>query len=229
MNTRLVNLLVKAIQETECSYDGFNQAAKIARDRCQLKAKTKPKADKQLPTLEDLRKFFATVKKSSAKHTLMINLMFLMGLRCEEMTLLKWDDLDLEPGKELAHVHRKAKRDKNFVIPGQIADHLRLWKDQNKKAVYVFESKYHEHYTTRMVRKMVQGYREAAGLSAVIHPHAFRHLIATFLADEGWSSHEIQLVTGHDSLTSTERYITNNVNTIRGKLNQVTSKIGGGL
>jgi hypothetical protein len=54
-------------------------------------------------------------------------------------------------------------------------------------------------------------------------------MILTLLAAEGWSDSELQLVSGHDSRTSLDKYIYQNPETIRTKLNSSLSKVLGGV
>jgi len=53
---------------------------------------------------------------------------------------------------------------------------------------------------------LVQEYADAAGIKTKVHPHLFRHQCLTWLTSQGMSDAAIQLVSGHASKKSLERY-----------------------
>ncbi len=71
---------------------------------------------------------------------------------------------------------------------------------------FVFETQRCGPYTIRRVQQIVQRYREAAGLGAVVSPHLFRHQMLTFLTGQKLSDAQIQLLSGHASKKSLEMY-----------------------
>jgi integrase/recombinase XerD len=54
--------------------------------------------------------------------------------------------------------------------------------------------------------KIVQGYREKAGITQPLHPHLFRHQMLTYLRSKGLTDAQIQLISGHESKKSLEVY-----------------------
>jgi integrase len=52
---------------------------------------------------------------------------------------------------------------------------------------YLFETRRFGPFTTRRFQKIVQGYREMAGIMPPLHPHLFRHQMLTFLTSKGLS------------------------------------------
>ena len=46
----------------------------------------------------------------------------------------------------------------------------------------------------RRIQRIVEGYREKAGMSQPIHPHLFRHQMLTYLTTKGLSDAQIQLI-----------------------------------
>jgi integrase/recombinase XerD len=61
------------------------------------------------------------------------------------------------------------------------------------------------------VRQLLRRLAREAGLPDEVwqrmHPHVLRHSAATLLAADGVPIHEIQLLLGHESITTTQRYI----------------------
>ncbi len=64
----------------------------------------------------------------------------------------------------------------------------------------------HEHLNVRAIQRIVQQYREMAGLEIAATPHSFRHTFATGYVEKSNTS-RAQKVLGHRSLSSTERYL----------------------
>jgi len=70
----------------------------------------------------------------------------------------------------------------------------------------MFETQRCSPYTVRRVQQIVQRYREAAGLGAIVHPHVFQHQMLTFPTGQKLSDAQIQLLSGHASKKSLELY-----------------------
>lgn len=225
----VVKAMCALIREHELSYEEFNECAKMAREQMELSRPGRKPVVKPIPSMDDVKKFMGLIERASTTDALMMKLLLILGIRSVELVSIRIADLDLTPGSERIYARRKGGRDKVFAIPGKIAGLLRMYVEQAEKQVYLFESDYHRAYTTRAIRKKIQGYRESAGIGDVIHAHNFRHLILTMLAAQGWSDSELQLVSGHDSRTSLDRYLHNNPEMIREKLNKAVDTVMAGV
>lgn len=223
---KVVKELVKIIRDYELNYDEFVELCSLARVEMQLVRKERKKVDKQMPSIEEVKKFMQCIEKHSSADALMIKILIFMGIRSCELVRIKISDLDLTPGKEMMFTNRKAGLDKNFVIPEKIASLLRLYVSQASKQVYLFESGYHKPYSEKAgaIRKMMQRYRREAGVSDLITPHACRHLLLTTLGGKGWTDSELQKVSGHASRVNLDKYTHLNPELIRNKLNRDLSE-----
>ncbi len=58
-----------------------------------------------------------------------------------------------------------------------------------------------------MIQLIIRKYRMLLGIVVPTTPHSFRHGFATYLAEEGASPAAIQILLGHESLHTTDRYV----------------------
>lgn len=77
---------------------------------------------------------------------------------------------------------------------------------QEKGAVYLFESNRLTKFTTRWIREIVKNYARKAGINKGIHPHIFRYQLLTYLTSKGIVDAKIQLISGHKSPDSLSIY-----------------------
>ncbi len=75
-----------------------------------------------------------------------------------------------------------------------------------KGATYLFESSWKKRYTDRGIRKILERYADAAGLSKSMSPHKLRHFLFTWLKKQGIDDALIQPYSGHASRKSLEVY-----------------------
>lgn len=223
--TAIVKDILKIVKEEELTYQEFIQICKDVRDEAKLIPDRKPQIIKPVPTLESCRQFIHIIEKENSKDSLMMRILIYTGIREVELVNIEIKDIDLTPGEEKIFLHRKAGRDKWIVLPDKLAPIIRMYLSANQNNYYLFESSYHKPYTTRSIRGKIQKYREKAGLTDTIHAHNFRHMILTVLASQGWTDSQLQLVSGHDSRTSLDRYIYQNPELIREKLNSEINRI----
>ena len=69
----------------------------------------------------------------------------------------------------------------------------------------LFYTRKHQALTVRHVQKLIQFYRERAGLVGVT-PHKFRHLFASRVLNAGASCRQVQVLLGHRWLNTVEVY-----------------------
>jgi len=70
----------------------------------------------------------------------------------------------------------------------------------------VFLNRYGRQLTRAMIFTMIKNLAKDSGLKKSISPHSFRHSFATHLLENGADLRTIQMMMGHESITTTEVY-----------------------
>ena len=135
-----------------------------------------------------------------------LELLYGCGLRVSELTGLRWEDVDLEERWLII----LGKGDKERRVPfGSCAQHalLALREAGCHEGPYVFAGRRGRPLTVRTVHRTVTGLASLAGLEGVT-PHTLRHSCATHLLEHGASLKFVQEFLGHESLATTQIYLT---------------------
>ena len=164
-----------------------------------------PKIGRKLPvilTKKEVKKLIEAAK--SVKSRLLIQLLYGSGLRISECLALKWDDLDLLEGTGWVRAG-KGSKDRLFIYSKTlIKDLTELTKEG--KSMFIFSNKTGKPSSPRNAQKLIKRASMRAGITKVVSPHTLRHSFATHLLDDGVDIRKIQVLLGHSSLNTTERY-----------------------
>jgi integrase/recombinase XerC len=150
--------------------------------------------------------------KKKLRDGLILELLYGSGLRVNELTSLNWGDADI-PERML---RVDGKGDKTRIVPmGRIAqEQLELWRTEASIRGYITEGDeplFHgvgaERLTDRTVHRIVTAAAGTIGLTGVT-PHSLRHSFATHMLERGAPLRVVQELLGHESLVTTQRYLT---------------------
>ena len=134
------------------------------------------------------------------------------GLRVSELTNLKISDLFFEEG----FIKVTGKGDKQRFVPigPNTQKYILIWKDirnhinvQPDHKDTLFLNNRGKQLTRAMIFTIIKNLAKAINLNKVISPHIFRHSFATHLLENGADLRAIQLMLGHESITTTEIYM----------------------
>lgn len=160
---------------------------------------SQPKRLPELMTEDELRRFYDEVwHRANRVHVIMLKLLLFTGIRNAELANIRIEDVDLETMR-IRIMQGKGAQDRYVPFPptfrGELGQYIRI---QNEKgAVYLFETNRLNKFTTRWIREIVKRYARKAGIKKRIHPHLFRHQFLTFLTQKGIIDAKIQLISGH--------------------------------
>ena len=135
------------------------------------------------------------------------------GLRVSELISLKISDLFFEEG----FIKVSGKGDKQRFVPignltqkyidvykSTIRTHLNIQKGHEDT---LFLNRRGKQLTRAMIFTIIKDLGVKINLSKTISPHTFRHSFATHLLENGADLRSIQLMLGHESITTTEIYV----------------------
>lgn len=130
-------------------------------------------------------------------------LLYATGLRVSELINLKRSDLNLEGGFLIV----LGKRSKERVVPigshalSALKEYLRYSK---VKGPYLFPGRKGNRLTRQAVWKIIKKY--GTHVTSQISPHTIRHSFATHLLERGADLRSLQVLLGHEDISSTQIY-----------------------
>jgi integrase/recombinase XerC len=167
----------------------------------------------QVPTVEQIDAVIRACEDGTPqgfRDRALVLLLYGSGCRVGEASRLDLDDLDLAAAT--AYVARgKGERARTIWLTERAVAALREYVDRYRLPVSaprhvraVFTSRVGTRLTADMMRLAVRKRASSVGLS--IHPHLFRHAVATHMLSEGGELRHVQAMLGHKQITSTQRY-----------------------
>jgi integrase/recombinase XerD len=198
--------IASILRRSRVDYEGSKALIKKAREIAGLSPEPKPKRQPALLTDIELKRFFKAVDDvGNLQHKLMIRVLYFTGVRVTELTNIKRTDVDLE-NCTIRIEQGKGSKDRRTLFPESLKLSLNAYMEATGGAIYLFESRHCQKYTSRRIQQIVSRFAEEAGLSGRVHCHLFRHMCLTRLTREGLTDAQIQLISGHASKKSLEVY-----------------------
>ena len=143
---------------------------------------------------------------NSEKERALIELLVSSGVRCEELTNLSIEDINIRERMVIVRNGKGGKGRKTFMSD-VAADHIEKYlNERNDEHIVLFASKQGRKYTVGGIQNLIRKIGTRAGVDNT-HPHRFRRTFATNLYKRGMDLHEIQRLMGHSDVKTTLEYI----------------------
>ena len=176
-----------------------------------------PKIENKLPevlTEDEIKRLISSVNLDSEfgqRNKTIIEVLYGTGIRVSELIELKLSNIFFK--ENILKVTGKGNKER-FVPLGKIAiieikkylnnrDKLKI---NSKFSDILFLNRYGRQLTRSMIFKVINDSSKNAGIDKKISPHTLRHSYATHLLKNGADLRTIQLILGHESITTTEIY-----------------------
>ncbi|WP_278035196.1 site-specific tyrosine recombinase XerD [Flavobacterium nitratireducens] len=178
-----------------------------------------PKTTRKLPdtlSLEEIDALIAAIDLSSKegeRNRAMLETLYGCGLRVSELVSLKISDLFFDEG--FIKITGKGNKERFVPIANLTKKYIQIYKDSVRPEIpfkkefsdTLFLNRRGEQLTRAMVFTIINNLATRIGLKKKISPHTFRHSFATHLLENGADLRSIQLMLGHESITTTEIYL----------------------
>tara|TARA_B100000575_G_C23112596_1_gene642837 strand:+ start:824 stop:1729 length:906 start_codon:yes stop_codon:yes gene_type:complete len=178
-----------------------------------------PKVGINLPntlSLNEIDKIISTINlksKTGKRNIAIVELLYSCGLRVSELIELKISDLFFR--ESLIKVTGKGNKER-FVPVSKLAQKYIFEYISNSRNINkinqghedtLFLNERGSKLSRVMIFIIIKKLKNLAGISKKIGPHTLRHSFATHLLQNGADLITIQKMMGHESITTTERYL----------------------
>lgn len=178
-----------------------------------------PKLQQSLPdtlSVEEIDRLIAAIDLDSnegERNRAMLEVLYSCGLRVTELVTLRISDLFFD--ERFIRVSGKGSKQRYVPIAQSAQKFINHYKDevrvhQNVVKGYediLFLNRRGRQLTRAMIFTIIKRLAVEVHLNKNISPHTFRHSFATHLLSNGADLRAIQLMLGHESITTTEIYV----------------------
>ena len=178
-----------------------------------------PRLGRKLPdtlSIEDIDNLIAAIdlsKPEGERNRAILETLYGCGLRVSELVTLKISDLFFEEG--FIKITGKGNKQRFVPISNVTQNFILMYKNLIRNQLVVqkghedtlFLNRRGKQLTRAMIFTIIKDLAVAIDLNKVISPHTLRHSFATHLLENGADLRSIQLLLGHESITTTEIYV----------------------
>ena len=136
----------------------------------------------------------------------MILVAYRHGLRVDELTDLRWDQIDFSHATLAVRRVKTGTPATHPIMGDELRALRRLQREQDPKSPFVFTTERGGPFAVSAFQRLVARAGEAAELGFAAHPHMLRHACGYALANKGIDTRALQAYLGHKSIQHTVRY-----------------------
>ncbi len=178
-----------------------------------------PKTSRNLPdslSVEEIDLLISHIDRSTPegeRNRAIIETLYSCGLRVSELTDLKISDLFFQEG--FIKVTGKGNKQRFVPINDYTIKVINLYRNEirihikadAKNTDTLFLNRRGRKLTRAMIFHIIKELAVKSDLRKTVSPHTFRHSFATHLLENGADLRSIQMMLGHESITTTEIYM----------------------
>lgn len=178
-----------------------------------------PKTGRKLPdtlAVAEIDALIAAVDLSSnegERNRAMLETLYGCGLRVSELVSLKVSDLFFEEG--FIKITGKGNKQRFVPVGSLTQKYIQIYRDYKRNDLNIkkghedtlFLNRRGSQLTRAMIFTIIKDLAAKIDLNKKISPHTFRHSFATHLLENGADLRSIQMMLGHESITTTEIYV----------------------
>lgn len=178
-----------------------------------------PKTGRKLPdtlSVAEIDNLIEAIDLSSnegERNRAMLETLYGCGLRVSELITLKISDLFFEEG--FIKITGKGNKQRFVPISEITQKYIQIYKENIRTHMSIqkgfedtlFLNRRGRQLTRAMIFTIIKNLSVQINLKKTISPHTLRHSFATHLLENGADLRSIQLMLGHESITTTEIYV----------------------
>lgn len=183
-----------------------------------------PKVEKKLPhylTEQEIRALFQVVNTDASLHAVrnkaMLYLLYATGMRISELVKLSISDMHFDTA--FVAVQGKGGKQRHVPVPAPVLQIIKEYIESENRMVPAKNTKQRTHYlfTAQYAKRITHMSRQSfwtilksiwakTGSKRSISPHKLRHSFATHMLKNGADLRSLQLLLGHENLSTVQIY-----------------------
>ncbi len=177
-----------------------------------------PKLGRKLPDVLSTEEIELMINQINLSHPqgqrnrAILEILYGSGIRVSELTNLSLSNLFFE--EDMIRVHGKGNKQRLVPMGGISKEFLEEYITETRKNQkisakdkdIVFLNRRGNGLTRQMIFTLIKDLAVKANIKKQVGPHTFRHSFATHLLENGADLRTIQILMGHESITTTEIY-----------------------
>ena len=158
---------------------------------------------------------FEKQKLVAIRNRAILELLFSTGMRISELTKLDREQVNVSEDQGKLYVMGKGKKQRFVYLTPRaqkyIQEYLETRKDPYPALFIPYRGgrlgKRGQRLSVNYIQSKIAEYRRRLGIIVPTSAHSLRHGFATYLAEQGASPAAIQILLGHESLNTTDKYV----------------------
>ena len=197
----LIKLLTKETNKNKLNYGQLRYLFREVRNLTNISPDKLPKQLFDLPTQEELQKFYGY---TLPLHKLIFKTLEGTGLRISELCKLELKDIDFQNNRIFVR-QGKGSKDRYTYFGNKLKEMLLLYLS-DKKHRYLFETIRCSKFSPRTIQHFCKLYKIKAKINKRFTAHTFRHIYFTHLTEHKISKEYRMLLAGHSDPKTQDIY-----------------------